>query len=342
MNNMLKTLFFFIICIALALPVSAKDYLYHPGANNLDIIDCDTDVVIKSIPYNGVAVSTVPSPDGKRFYMNCQRKIIVVDTDKMEIVDTYNFWTDLNRITVNPAIGVSEDGTKLYLSCHIVKKKLNIPKLNVLPPQLVVFDTKSKKMIKNYEIPYMCHGVITLRNDPNTIYLFGQDIYTLNLKNGKVTTVKGVMHPEPGNPQLNSLVNWNNAANGDHGLFTNPAYTATFDKLYYAIIDQNTGKFSMLEGKEVVMGYSTSVSPDKKYLYTAMDEVYKVDFKTGETLAMDVLETGTVYCHALTSDGKKLYLGGAGAISIYDTNTMKLMAHLAVNGDVLGMNRISK
>lgn len=342
MSKLLKTLFFIIVCIALALPASAKDYIYHAGANTLDIIDCDTDVIIKSIPYKGVAVSTMVSPDGKRFYMNCQRKIIAVDTDKMEIADTYNFWTDLNRITVNPAIGISQDGSKLYLACHIVKKKLNIPKLNVLPPQLVVYDTKTKKMVKNYQIPYMCHGVITLRNDPNTIYLFGQDIYTLNLKNGKVTTVKGVLHPEKGNPQLNSLVNWNNVANGDHGLFTNPAYTATFDKLFYAIIDRNTGKFSMLEGKEVLMGYSTSVSPDKKYLYTAMDEVYKVDFKTGETLGMDVLEYGTVYSHALTSDGKKLYIGGAAVMSIYDTATMKPKGYLSVNGDVLAINRITK
>lgn len=342
MRLLSKTLLFVIICLFLALPAPAKDYLYHAGANSLDVIDCDNDVIVKSIPYDGVAVSTTPSPDGKRFYMNCQRKIIVVDTDKNEIVDTYNFWSDLNRITVNPAIGVSQDGSKLYLSCHIVKKKLNIPKLNVLPPQLVVFDTEKKKMIKNYEIPPMCHGVIVLRNDPNTLYLFGQDISTLDLKTGKVKMVKGVLHPEPGNPQLNSLVNWANRSNGDHGLFTNPAYSATFDKLFYAIIDTNTGEFRMVEGKEVLMGYSTIVSPDKKYIYTAMDEVYKVDFKTGETLGMDVLKLGTNYCLALTADGKKLYIGGGPAISVYDTASMKMITHVPVKGDVLAMNRISK
>lgn len=344
-NKICAPLLLFIALISImALPftVGARDVLYIPGANTLSIVDCEQDVVVKEVPYPGMTVSCTPSPDGKRFYMNAQRRIFVVDTDKNEIVDTYNFWSDLNRITVNPAIGVSEDGRKLYLSCHIVKKKLNIPKLNVLPPQLVVYDTRTRKMIKNYPIPPMCHGVITLRNDPDKLYLFGQDISTLDLKSGKIEMVKGVLHPEPGQPQLNSLVNWANRSNGDHGLFTNPAYTADFSKLFYAVIDQNTGKFSMLEGKEVLMGYSTLVSPDRKYIYTAMDEVYKVDFKTGETLAMDVLDIGTNYCLALTSDGKKLYIGAGSVISIYDTATMKLRAQLPVRGDVLAMNRISK
>lgn len=341
----IKVLFPVILAaVILALPFTAlcKDFLYIPGANMLQILDCEKDVIIKDVPYTGFTVSSLPSPDGKRFYMNNQRLIYVVDTDTNEIVDTYTFWSDLNRITVNPAIGISEDGSKLYMSCHIVKKKLNIPKLNVLPPQLVVFDTKTKEMIKNYEIIPMCHGVFTLRNDPDKLFLFGQDICTLDLKSGKIEVVKGLLHPEPGNPQLNSLVNWNNQSNGDNGLFTNPAYTATFDKIFYAIIDRNTGKFDLLAGKEVVMGYSTVVSPDKKFIYTAMDEVYKIDFKTGETLGMDILEIGTHYALSLTADGKKLYVGGASTVSVYDTETMKLLTKVPVYGDVVTMNRISK
>jgi DNA-binding beta-propeller fold protein YncE len=108
------------------------------------------------------------------------------------------------------------------------------------------------------------------------------------------------------------------------------------------LIDKK-GKLSMLKGEEVIMAYSATISADSKYLYAVMDEAYKIDFKTGKTLAMDPVERGTCYNLAVTSDGKKLYVGPAGPdVSVYDTATMKRIGIIPLKSDGVTMSLIAK
>ena len=74
--------------VGLSSPVMAKDYLYVPSNNNLHIVDCDTDTVVKTIPFNDYIVGAIPSPDGKRFYMNSWHSVYEVDTQSNQIVDS--------------------------------------------------------------------------------------------------------------------------------------------------------------------------------------------------------------------------------------------------------------
>ena len=327
--------------IGISLPaMAAKDYLYVPCVNNLYIIDCTTDTIVKNIQYNDYIVGCTPSPDGKRFYMNSWKSIYVIDTEKDQLIDKIDFFTDLNRVVISPGIAVSPDNNFMYMSVNITKKKLNIPRLNVLPPQLVVYDLRKKAIAKSFEIPYGCNGVVALRDDPDHVVLMAQDIFKLNLKDGKLTKLLGVLNPEAGQPGLNSLVIWNNLSPGDHGIFPNPAYSA--ENMYYTLIDKK-GALTLLKAEEIVLMYSSVVSPDAKYIYGVMDEVYKVDIKTGKTLGMDPVERGTCYACATTSDGKKLYVGPAGPdISVYDTATMKSSGFIPLAADGVVMNRITK
>jgi len=331
----------FCCIVGLSSAVMAKDFIYVPGYNCLYIIDCDTDTIVKTIEYNDYIVGAEFSPDGKRYYLNGWGKIYVIDTEKNELIDTYEFWSDLNRVTVLADIGVSRDNRYLYMNWAVCRKKLNIPRLEVLPPQFVVFDTQTKKIVRNFEGPVCATGIMVLKNDPDNVIIFAQDIFKFNIKTGKSKKVLGVLNPEPGKPGLNSLVIWDNMSPGDHGLFVNAAYTA--EDIYYVIIDTNTGKISMLKGEEVVFAYSGIISPDKKYLYVVMDEVYKIDLKTGKTLAMDIVDRGTCYALAITADGKKLYVGPAGAdVSVYDTKTMKCTGIIYLKSDGLVAHRLTK
>lgn len=318
---------------------AAKDYIYAPVTNACQVIDCDTNTVIKSIPYNDYILTSHPSNDGKRFYMNAWHSIYAVDTTINEIVDTYAFSTELSKVTVM-GFDVSEDNQKLYISCSITKKKQNIPKLNVLPPQLVVFDIKQKQIVKNYEIPYCVTGVVTLRNDPKHLILFGQDIYKFNLDTGKYETIKGILNPEPGEEGKNSLVFWQNRSPGDHGIFVTPYYTAT--RMGHFIVDRNTGTLKDLHVKDIFFEYSNYMTHDKKYIFGVMDELIKVDAATGETVKAVQLKRGTCYGLALTSDGKKLYVGPSGAdMSVYDTETLELLTVIPLDGDGIEAHRIS-
>lgn len=326
--------------VGLASPVVAKDYLYVPSNNNLHVVDCDTDTVVKTIRFNDYIVGSIPSPDGKRFYMNSWHSIYEVDTQTNQIVDVHEFWSDLNRVSIMPGIAVSPDSKFLYMSVSITKKKLNIPRLNVLPPQLVVYDVRKKQMVKNFEIPPTCTALVSPPDDPDSVILLAQDVFKLNLKNGKLTKMLGVLNPEEGKPGLNALAIWNNWSPGKNGVVTVPAYSA--EELFYMLIDKK-GDLRMQKAEEVIFAYSSMVSPDSKYIYAVMDEVYKIDLKTGKTLGMDPLERGTCYSVIVTSDGKKLYVGPGGPdLSVYDTATMKRLGVIPLKGDGVIASLITK
>lgn len=326
--------------VGFASPVMAKDYLYVPSNNNLHIVDCDSDTVIKTLSFNDYIVGAIPSPDGKRFYMNSWHSIYEVDTQTNQIVEKHEFWSDLNRVTVMMGIAVSPDSKYLYMSTSITKKKLNIPRLNVLPPQLVVYDVRKKQMVKNFEIPPNCATVISPPDDPDSVILLAQDVFKLNLKNGKLTKMLGVLNPEAGKPGLNVLAIWNNWSPGKNGMISVPSYSA--EALFYMLIDKK-GNLRMQKAEDVINAYSSTVSPDSKYIYAVMDEVYKIDLETGKTLGMDPLERGTVYNVTLTSDGKKLYVGPGGPdLSVYDTATMKRMGIIPLKGDGVIASLITK
>jgi DNA-binding beta-propeller fold protein YncE len=341
LNRIVFAILALLCVIGMSLPaMAAKDYLYVPCPNHLVIIDCTTDTIVKTLHYSDYIVGCTPSPDGKRFYMNSWKSIYVVDTEKDQIIDKIDFFTDLNRVVISPGIAISPDNKYMYMSVNITKKKLNIPRLNVLPPQMIVYDLGKKEIAKSFEIPPTCNAVVTLRDDPDHVVLMAQDIFKLNLKNGKMTKLLGVLNPEPGQPVLNSLVIWNNWSPGDHGIFANPAYS--MENMFYTLIDSK-GNLTVIEAEDIVLMYSSILSPDKKYIYGVMDEAYKIDAKTGKTLAMDPVERGTSYACALTSDGRKLYVGPGGPdISVYDTATMKSKGYIALPADGVVMNRISK
>ena len=65
-NRVLFSTFLVLGVLALAWPAVAKDYLYAPGPNLLSIVDCETDTVVKTVPYEGYIVDATPSQDGKR------------------------------------------------------------------------------------------------------------------------------------------------------------------------------------------------------------------------------------------------------------------------------------
>ena len=321
-------------------PLMAKDYLYIPVNNALQIIDCETDTVVKTLPvFSDYIMQAAYSHDGSRYYLNAQHSIYVFDTARQEMVDTFKFSSELSKVTIM-GLAVSADNEKLYLSANIVKKKQNIPKLNVLPPQLIVYDVKKHKMVKNYPIPQMVTQIMVLKNDDAKLLLLGSDLVELDLKNGEIKQRVGIMNPGEKEDPKNALAIWDNSSPGDHGIFTGPYYTPT--GMGYFFIDRNNGKIDMLEGKDVWFEYSTTLSPDKKYLYGVMDELIKMDAATGETIKAVPVAQGTCYAINITSDGKKLYVGPAGAdVSVYDAQSLELLGVIPLYGDGVVAHRLS-
>ena len=321
-------------------PLMAKDYLYIPVSNALQVIDCETDTVVKTLPvYSDYIMQSTYSPDGKRYYLNAQHSVYVFDTVRQTLVDTLKFSQELSKVTIF-GLAISTDNKTLFLSASIVKKKQNIPKLNVLPPQLIVFDLQKKKMVKNYPIPYMVTQILTVKNDKNRLLLLGTDLVELDLKSGKTTKRIGIMNPSKDEEGKNLLAIWDNSSPGDHGIYTSPYYTAT--GMGYLFVDRGNGKVDLLPGKDVWFEYSTTLSPDKKYLYGVMDELIKIDAATGETVKSVPVQQGTCYAINITSDGKKLYVGPAGSdVSVYNADTLELLGVIPLYADGVIAHRFS-
>jgi|YNPNPStandDraft_1061719.scaffolds.fasta_scaffold08158_3 DNA-binding beta-propeller fold protein YncE len=317
-------------------PAAGKDYIYAAVNNALQIIDGTTDTVIKTIPYNDYVIRGNFSPDGKRYYANAFHSIYVFDTARQELVDTYTFSTETSKVTVG-GMAASEDGTQLYLVCTIVKKKQNVPKLNLLPPQLIVLDTRTKNIVKNYELSdYMINTVLTLRNDPDHLILIGYDVHMFDLKTGTAKLIETLFNPRKGEKVRNCLPAQTCSSPGDHGIVVYGYYAGEGIDVSsgYMMIDRTNGTVKMLPGKDIWMNYSAVLSPDKKYIYAVMDELVKIDAETGKTVGFVQTETGTCYGVATSSDGKKVYVGLAGPdVSVYDAETLRLIKVIDLEAD---------
>jgi len=316
-------------------PVSGHDYIFVGLNNAVQVIDCETDTVVKTIPFNDYIIQGAFSPDGKRYYANAFRCVYVFDTVKQELVDTYPFSTELSKVTV-AGVAPSEDLKTLYIACTVVKKKQNVPKLNLLPPQLVVFDLETKKILRNYEIPLMVSTVLTLRNDPEHLILIGYDVFKFSLKTGKAELMETLFNPKKGDKVRNCLPAMTPISPGDHGIVAYPYYAGEGLDVSsgYLMIDRNQGTTRLLGGNNLWMGYSAMLAPDGKYLYSIMDELVKIDAQTGKTVAFVRTETGTCYGVTTSSDGRKIYVGPAGPdLSVYDAETLKLLKVIPLEAD---------
>ncbi len=62
----------------------------------------------------------------------------------------------------------------------------------------------------------------------------------------------------------------------------------------------------------------------------------------GKTISFVETETGTNYCIALSSDGKKIYIGPAGAdISVYDAENLNLLKVIPLDADGAILHRLT-
>ncbi len=320
-----------------------KDYIYVPVSNSLHIIDGETDTVIKKIPYDAYIIGGAFSPDGKRYYLNAMHSVLVIDTVSQELVDTFKFSSKLSKVNV-AGIAISNDNKLLYITCAIVKKKQNVPKLNLLPPQLIVFDLESKKIVKSYEVPFNTKSIFPLKDDPDHLLLSGYDFQKINLKTGKLEVAKRMFNvPEGEDPKLYLPAN-ESSAPGDHGIniFGYIAGEGLDLRIGYIFVDRNQGTIRTMDGDDLWFAYNQILSNDKKHIFTVMDELVKIDADSGKTVAWVPTETGTCYSVALSSNGKKVYVGPGGAdISVYDTETLKLLKVIPLSADGPVMHRLT-
>jgi DNA-binding beta-propeller fold protein YncE len=357
---MKRTVFFALVLLGTALllasgnaPALGKDILLQGMLHNhLNVIDLDKDEIVATIDTRGKKVTnfTWDPKDLDKVYVvtDWQQQIEQLDLAGKKVVRTFRLGSgdvkvrtlDIEVNPANPNLLYALSLRQRWLSDEIVD----------MTPAVLVFDLTTEKVVKEIEIPRGCTNIF-FGYDGSEFYVVGRDVIVYDPMTGKQVNFLGLAHPTTTgvDPQI-SLNIWRlHDQSGMAMILVGSLATANnlpYQGYYTIDLRKKSTEGSMKLVTDIGPLYnqfSAVVSPDRKYYYMTMNKVEKRDFATNRLLGTADVDK-TYYTIQISSDGKKVYLGGGGdSILIYDTETMKLLKKLDTPGDaVLTAFRVQK
>jgi hypothetical protein len=235
----------------------------------------------------------------------------------------------------------------------------------VAKPKYTLIDLEQQKIVKTVEIPQEEEatnegdwgvGAIEVSPDGKLVYQFGEKITILQAADFKV-----VDHIDLAKPEVPGMERVHFGQYGDFGgdldLINEPGqHTAMFisaDPVVHkrmfglARLDLSTRKIDYSPIGPAPSGMSgLEVTPDKKWAYTVIAqgdlankrcEFWAVDLASNRITQRAGVECRNRFSLGISSDGKKLYIYGAGfEIEVYDAATLKYEKTWDLNNDVSG------
>lgn len=326
-------------------PASAKDILLQGMIHNqLNILDGDTDEIVGTVTTKGKKVTnfTWDPKDLDKVYTitDWGQQIEQLDLAGKKVVRTFR--TGSGNVKVRALdIEIHPTDPNLLYALSLRQRWLS-DEIVDMTPAVLVFDLTTEKVVKEIEIPRGCTNIF-FGYDGSEFYVTGRDVFVYDPKTGKQVNFLGLAHPtQTGlDPQI-SLNIWRlHDQSGMAMILVGSQATAnnlTYQGYYTIDLKKKSTEGSMRLVPEIGPLYnqfSAVVSPDRKYYYMVLNKVEKRDFATNVLLATADVDK-SYYTIQVSSDGKKVYLGGGGdSILIYDTETMKLRKKIDTPGDAV-------
>jgi DNA-binding beta-propeller fold protein YncE len=357
---MKRTVYFAIMLLGTALllasgnsPALGKDILLQGMLHDkFNVLDGDKDEIVATIETRGKKVTnfTWDPRDLDKVYVvtDWQQQIEQIDLAGKKVVRTFRLGgggvkvrtLDIELNPANPNLLYALSLRQRWLSDEIVD----------MTPAVLVFDLTTEKVVKEIEIPRGCTNIF-FGYDGSEFYVTGRDVLVYDPVTGKQVNFLGLAHPTTTgvDPQI-SLNIWRlHDQSGMAMVLVGSLATANnlpYQGYYTIDLRKKSTEGSMKLVTDIGPLYnqfSAVVSPDRKYYYMVLNKVEKRDFATNRLLATADVDK-SYYTIQISSDGKKVYLGGGGdSILIYDTETMKLLKRLDTPGDsVLTNFRVQK
>jgi hypothetical protein len=170
-------------------------------------------------------------------------------------------------------------------------------------------------------------------------------------RTGKQVRSLGLAHPTTTGVDPQIVLNiWKQQEQSDLVLVVTGSQASANQHLYlgYFTIDlrKKSSEGSMQLVTDVAPLYnvfSATVSPERKYAYFVMNGLQKVDLEKNRIVASAPVDK-TYYSVNVSSDGKKVYLGGGGdTIRVHETAELKHLKNVDTPGDaVLTFLRVQK
>ena len=358
---MKKAFFFALALLGTALllasgnaPALGKDILLQGMLHNkFNVLDGDKDEIVATIDTRGKKVTnfTWDPRDLDKVYVvtDWQQQIEQLDLAGKKVVRTFRMGSgdvkvrtlDIELNPANPNLLYALSLRQRWLSDEIVD----------MTPAVMVLDLATGKVVKEIEIPRGCTNIF-FGYDGSEFYVTGRDVFVYDPATGKQVNFLGIGHPTTTgvDPQI-SLNIWRLHDQSGMAMILVGSQNSANNLMYQGYYTIDLRKKSTEGSMKLVtdigplyIQFSGVVSPDRKYYYTVLNKIEKRDFATNRLLATAADLDKSYYTIQISSDGKKLYLGGGGdTILIYSAETMKLLKRLDTPGDaVLTHFRVQK
>ena len=310
----------------------AKELIFNLGYGKIQVIDVATDELLPDIEMKGWGREAAFSADKKFMYVTASRHMIhKIDLQQMKVVNTidmhYGGW---QRFVFG--MDLAEDGKTAYV--HLFSRATNKGEAVVGPPMVAQIDLESGKILRSIEVPFgVCY--LAYAKNSQTIYAVGLDVYKIDVS-GKEMKTAGIHSMF--DKKMNILPLFTYAAE-NNGVALIPYWIGEAGGLLS--IDTNTGKITETPIKNPMMAYGAVYSPDMKKAYANMDELYVIDLATQTITNTEVIPTGTTFSVMTSADGNKIYLQGGRTITIYVTETLKVVKTLEMSTDGMLLRRLT-
>ncbi|WP_286231890.1 YncE family protein [Neobacillus mesonae] len=325
--------------------------VFVSGYGEVTVIDPAIPKVVASIKVDGPVRDMSFTKDGKMAVVNAndRKTLYVIDTVENKVIDSITLTGRTDKGLLDRRIwgaAVSPDGSKAYAFVTQGEKQKNIFKS--LPTKILEIDLKTKEVTRDIEAPYGVHVLQFKENDPNTIFVWGYDLYTLDLKNWKISLKKGIKNSK--NPEKEGVGGFlllfprghENGFNSFPIIKSYPDGRVTEGIMW---MNMNTGVVKSVEFDQEPVGmFSAVIDKAETTGYVILNDWYKVDLKTGKVLKKSKPPTGSIYGINTSTDEKKLYLAAAGnhfVVADRELNIEKII-ELPTDGFDLRVVRIQK
>lgn len=322
------------IAAAWAHPARAKDVFYFLGYGSIEVIDGDTDAIVGKIPVPGFLRESVISADQKSLYVTASRHVIQrVSLSDNKVVSKVDVNGDgWQRFIFGFALAADEKSAYVGL----FSRRTDGGEVIIGAPVVAQISLESGTILRSIEVPF---GVarLMLVKEGRSIYAMGKDLYEIDVSGPQLKVVSTFPMFEK---QWNFLPFWEYAAESG-GLSVMNYYTP--ERMGLLMVETRTGELTDIPlAGDPVLAYSVILSPDRKKAYAVMDDLSVIDMtKKGYGPAVPIGE-GTSYAVNVSSDGKKIYVGGGGStVTVFDARTLKPRKVLKMATDGMDLRRIS-
>jgi quinohemoprotein amine dehydrogenase beta subunit len=322
----------------LSSPARAKDLIVTGSRPNLIyIVDGDRDEVSKEIVLEGPGSPATITfhPDGKRLFVvtNRWQELAVVDIEEGK--QTWRLVPGAeNERVMFVGLAVRPQGKELFV--YEVPTRLEADRFLVQPSRIRVLDTENLETLRTFEVPRQI-SLLAFSPEGDTLYASGHALYLLNPQSGEIRKSLPLKHHSRADiedPDVFTLWPVYEQSNVLSSIYFVKDRITGANLAGLANFDLTTGSLEWMELENATQVLFTSVvAPSRRYAYLVYNTLTKVDLEK-RRIEKRVTLDHTYYVGNISSDGRKIYLGGTQPdLAVYDAKTLAPIKKIRLKGD---------